>query len=386
MKRVLRAGQDWQQNLVIRLPPLVPLLLIVSCVLGCELWSLHGQKVITVDRGLTIGLIPMWIPQGLGKQDQSTDDSVIHSVDYMGPSLFDNWLFRRERISYLNTILPMSSVDIALMMQLVAQPFPGGYSELSLLQYGRSFCESWQNVSVPSTQIELSSSFVIRPSRNLIKDAQVPPQLVLLNYGDEDNRDQWNDYLVFVGYIYKKQPILLVMIYVRDDGFLTERFSVATKIIKEFLQKNPGYCTKRLIVAGQIPDPLEGERESSDWQMLTDSFELMDTFSRDLPCLPASQTVYEHQLGRKDGVTKAELGRCLTDDLRNPIQLSAGELKGSGRYQKILVPKEAKLRASELWLTDGISSQIGSDHETKMPFFASYGWKVEISHLPLCSL
>ena len=192
------------------------------------------REVIVVDKGLTIGLIPMWM--------QADGEG--------GGSLFDDWLLRRQRINQWIGYLSLESTDIMLWSNLVAQPFSGGESESKLLQFGSSRSELWQNISLSADRFHLSSSFMIRPSESLLMDSRLPATLLwqdaaIIGHGQTR---AFSDYAMAAGFIYDGEPLLVVMVHLSNRSGEAAIKASITKL----MAAHPSYCYGRLVVAGHM--------------------------------------------------------------------------------------------------------------------------------------
>ena len=91
---------------------------------SCEIWPQRSMReVIVVDKGLIIGLIPMWM--------QADTADTEHGVNG-GRWLFDDWLLRRQRINQWIGYLLSHSAVVSLSQSCCSLVVPA-------LSYGKTF-------------------------------------------------------------------------------------------------------------------------------------------------------------------------------------------------------------------------------------------------------
>ena len=296
------------------------------------------REVIVVDKGLIIGLIPMWM--------QADTADTEHGVNG-GRWLFDDWLLRRQRINQWIGYLNLESTDIMLWSNLVAQPFSGGESESKLLQFGSARSELWQNISLSAERFHLSSSFMIRPSESLLMDSQLPATLLWQDSAISLGSVQaFGDYAMAAGFIYDGEPLLVVLVHLSDSSG-----EAAIKAsISKLMAAHRRYCYGRLVVAGHMVS-------GNSWVkgLSTDSL----------------------------GVARFGVGGySLSEGVESEIltEVSFPQRPSQASLERFFVPKSATVASSSVWPHGSLNSWPGAWNG------AVPGLIVELAELPSCQM
>lgn len=235
------------------------LLIIMSW--GCTLlesirWP--RQDLMIIQQGLTIGLVPMWIP------DHPHDAS----------SLFYDWLFRRRRVYTLIRELHSSPANIVLYSELVSQSTGGVESEPQLLASPQQRPELWQvselkNISSQAQQPQLSSrswrvysAVMSYLAENFLQDATLPLTLLWLRpAGAADPADPsparaarafpYASYAMAAGFTFNHEPLLVVLVHLLPAH--RQHHQQVQQRLMDLLLQHPQYCPERIIMGGYLP-------------------------------------------------------------------------------------------------------------------------------------
>lgn len=226
---------------------------------GCTLFGsirwLH-QDLMIIQQGLTIGLIPMWIPD--------------HS-DSQASSWFDDWLFRRRRVYTLIRELHAAPADIVLWSEIVSQATGGVESEPQLLAFDQQRPELWQvqeleNIGMQSQGASSSprnwrvySAVMSYLAENLLQDVSLPMTLLWLRPAEAAPVSEastagafpYASYAMAAGFTFNNEPLLVLLVHLLPAHLW--RYEEVQWRLMDLLAQHPQYCPGRTIISGYLP-------------------------------------------------------------------------------------------------------------------------------------
>ena len=240
------------------------------CVLtGCVMspFRLKGQ-VFLVQKGLSIGVVPMWVPDQLKTSH--------------GYRLFDDWLYRRQRIYDLMQIFHRQPMDLVIWTHLLSQSDGGVESEPEILSFDQKRPEVWQTIEVgrmdrethnhdtnkqshqPDSKwirrYQVYSSFMSRPSENFLEDTDHQMAVIWREpHISSSQSPSWmyegESYVLVSGFIYNQHPLLVVLVHrpFSDSHSSTQpsQHQQIVESIQAFIASST-LCANRLIIIASV--------------------------------------------------------------------------------------------------------------------------------------
>ena len=318
---------------------------------NCTLLPLHQlmrREVIMIQKGLIVGLLPMWIPENLR-----------HAPAIRSPELFYDWIFRRQRIYTLKHHLDTLPVDLVLWSGLVSQAEGGVESELDLLSVDQRRPEVWQTLelthSIPSLavdklsyrQFRVFAALMSHAAENFLVDERLPAT-VLWQHAQRASQAEdsshthpmvypYSSYAVAAGFIYNNEALLVVLVHMLISS--APAYDVVSARILELMNKYPDYCVERLIIVGYMP----GDQHSFQ--------------------------VAQSAEAQNAGQSKSEMVTALID------------VSNAEAHHQILAPQGSQVRVDDQWLAELRSKFAAPTIESLLYRDAV---RIELTHLPSC--
>ena len=234
---------------------------------SCTLLPFHqlmSREVIMIQKGLIIGVLPMWIPENVGYANST-----------LAPVLFYDWIFRRQRIYTLKHYLDAQPVDLVLWTGLVSQADGGVESELELLSVDKRRPEAWQTLELTHSsppevdilsyrQFQVFVALMSRASENFLEDDRLPATLLWqqqvqrASHADSTQPPRvtketkvypYSSYAVAAGFIYNDEALLVVLVHMLSGS----AYNLMSSRVVELINQYPDYCVERMIIVGYMP-------------------------------------------------------------------------------------------------------------------------------------
>ena len=325
---------------------------------SCVIWD-DSKLLLVNEKGLSINLIPLWIPQSLS---QINTQELFSETEKKIPFQYD-WLFRRLRLSYLNRYLSKNPADILLISSLLENAGSiKSNSELEILKsrylndLSSHFFEIYNNQQQSNTQLSAQtilkvivySGLVLTPSKNLSLGRQKPNQMIW----------PWkptNTYPLFsfeggqlISITHQNRSILILMVMISDNN-LYNKYQSLVHILQILLKDNPHVCEKRLLIAGYLP------KLSQKYDHPFSQLGLIDSGQNTCDNNPPA---------------------CDTQTIDNPLY----KFSEANRNHRIFIPKSANLVSSKRILDNkfDFSALNNQDYQKFLPISANFGWNIEL--------